>query len=267
LPRFFAVFHSVPIHDGSIISDRESLHFQLYRGIFVAVSELSLIAVPPTFMGFQDRDRQRPIRRVGGDEPKAKKAAPAKKVAAKKAAPKKKKKAPSDDDDSDDDEKVKPPPKKKAKVASSSKKAGSSANIKFPAEFQCTSGTLFLSKPCAVPYSFRLTIRSGKLLWGQLHTVIEGHNNSANKVDSRSGPISASTGGTIMQNQFVYCCAARPGKWIANRLIMNGSQIGYVVHHEDEDPLVMAHATKDVRWGVPHTQKRVVYVNRYDWVR
>lgn len=108
----------------------------------------------------------------------------------------------------------------------------------------------------------------GKILWGQLHTVIEGHRNADNsRFDSRKGPVALANTGTIMQSAFAYCVAARPGTWVAQRIkIKDEYQIGFIVHHADVDGLELIQKTRPVRFGQRDANKEVFYINRYDWV-
>ncbi len=105
----------------------------------------------------------------------------------------------------------------------------------------------------------------GELLWGQINTIVEGANSAAH--DSVSGPPSARTGGTIMQNDFHYRAAARVGEWKVKQALINGDLVGYVIHHADEDATEMLKECAKVGMSnaQTHDNKNIVYVNRYDW--
>jgi hypothetical protein len=88
------------------------------------------------------------------------------------------------------------------------------------------------------------TVRSGAILWGQLHTVFAG---SASASFDGKVPPPALSGGTILQHVLNYRAAARNGRWRVRRAYSNtGMQdnyaepvqhFGYVVHHESIDPM------------------------------
>lgn len=88
------------------------------------------------------------------------------------------------------------------------------------------------------------TITSGKLLWGQMQTVIAG--SRAEGFDGNAAYVPPILpGGTIMQHVYNYRCAARNGNWKV-RKAYSGSELemtkpdfcfGWIIHHEDIDPL------------------------------
>jgi len=106
---------------------------------------------------------------------------------------------------------------------------------------------------------------SGELLWGQMHTLIEGFKTKNH--DSKQGPRSKRTGGTILQSDFYYRCAARPGLWKVERAFMDDNEVGFVVHHADVSgtDLLKRAATVGISHNQRHENNDVVYVNRYDW--
>ncbi|KAF8148413.1 hypothetical protein B0H34DRAFT_263015 [Crassisporium funariophilum] len=131
------------------------------------------------------------------------------------------------------------------------------AQTDFPCTFQCT---------------------SGELLFGQIQCIIEGMKNNSH--DGMSGPTSRGAGGTILQNDFKYRVAARVGRWEVSRIYLDkqddsgnnndGSKhwhIAYVLHHEDVSPVEFVRRASRV--GISnnnkHSDKDIVYVNRYDW--
>ena len=89
------------------------------------------------------------------------------------------------------------------------------------------------------------TLRSGVLLWGQLHTVFAGYLNRDFQNNADSVP-SMLPGGTIMQSILKYRSAARNGKWKVRKAygIPNpGNEgaptehFGWVVFHAAIDPV------------------------------
>jgi hypothetical protein len=52
------------------------------------------------------------------------------------------------------------------------------------------------------------------------------------------------------------------------RALIDGIQVGFVVHHESESPLELLKraAAVGISHGQTHTDKDIVFVNRYDWV-
>lgn len=89
------------------------------------------------------------------------------------------------------------------------------------------------------------TVRSGILLWGQLHTVFEGSRSEAFQRNAEFVP-EMLPGGTIKQWRHTYRAAARKGRWNVRRAFTHlprsrdgnpTRHLGWVVGHEDIDPL------------------------------
>jgi hypothetical protein len=88
------------------------------------------------------------------------------------------------------------------------------------------------------------TVRSGAILWGQLHTVFAGSISAS--FDSKVPPL-ALPGGTILQHVLNYRAAARNGRWRVRRAYSNTGMLdnyaepvqhfGYVAHHESIEPM------------------------------
>ncbi|MCJ1464545.1 hypothetical protein MMC07_003158 [Pseudocyphellaria aurata] len=123
------------------------------------------------------------------------------------------------------------------------------------------------------------TLRSGVLLWGQLHTVFAGslqrefQNNTATIPDMLPD-------GTIMQYIYKYRSAARNGKWKVRKAFgmpnpgnegAPTEHFGWVVFHEDVHPVeVLNRCSRITSFGGisnrnTHIDKDVLYVGRYDW--
>jgi hypothetical protein len=100
------------------------------------------------------------------------------------------------------------------------------------------------------------TVRSGAVLWGQLHTVFAGSTSAS--FDGKVPP-SALSGGTILQHVLNYRAAARNGRWRVRRAYSNtGMQddyakpvqhFGYVAHHESIDPMEVLWRCAGKDWG------------------
>ncbi|KAJ0393403.1 hypothetical protein ATCC90586_010211 [Pythium insidiosum] len=135
-------------------------------------------------------------------------------------------------------------PSRSARGAKRSDPGGKLVKATFPAEFECS---------------------SGELLWGQVNTIIEGFNNAT--VDTPSGPKERLTGGTIMQNNFSYRVAAKQGTWKVREVQVGDYAIVHVCHHESMDAtrIVQRVANVGISNAQQHGDKRIVYVNRYDW--
>jgi len=108
---------------------------------------------------------------------------------------------------------------------------------------------------------------SGEFLWGQLQTVIMGHNNITRDSLDR-GSVTPLVGGTILQNRYKYRVAARKGKWVVARFSSTSGYVaGFVVHHQDVSAQELLDRCKKV--GISnnqgHEDKKIVYINRYDW--
>ena len=109
----------------------------------------------------------------------------------------------------------------------------------------------------AEPYrDASFTVRSGAVLWGQLHTVFAG---SASASFDGKVPPPALSGGTILQHVLNYRAAARNGRWRVRRAYSNtGMQdnyadpiqhFGYVAHHESIDPMEVLWRCAGKDWG------------------
>lgn len=123
------------------------------------------------------------------------------------------------------------------------------------------------------------TLRSGVLLWGQLHTVFAGSINRDFQRNAEALP-SMLPDGTIMQSILKYRSAARNGKWKVRKAFgipYPGNQgpptehFGWVVFHEDFDPVEVLNRCSRITAGGGisnrnrHVDKDVLYVGRYDW--
>ena len=117
--------------------------------------------------------------------------------------------------------------------------------------------------PAKLPFSF--TCSSGELLWGHLQCLTMGHA-TPNHHDSRLGPHTTATTGTIIQRTHSYRACCRKGRWVVRKVqesSAEGFHVGFVVCHEQVD------AQKEVldkccQVGMAGGGE-VVYVNRYDW--
>ncbi|MCJ1264911.1 hypothetical protein MMC22_004786 [Lobaria immixta] len=123
------------------------------------------------------------------------------------------------------------------------------------------------------------TLRSGVLLWGQLHTVFAGSINRDFQRNAEALP-SMLPDGTIMQSILKYRSAARNGKWKIRKAFgipYSDNQgpptehFGWVVFHEDFDPVeVLNRCSRITAYGGisnwnRHVDRDVLYVGRYDW--
>jgi hypothetical protein len=110
----------------------------------------------------------------------------------------------------------------------------------------------------AEPYrDASFTVRSGAILWGQLHTVFAG---SASASFDGKVPPPALSGGTILQHVLNYRAAARNGRWRVRRAYSNtGMQddyaepvqhFGYMAHHESIDPMEVLWRCAGKGWGL-----------------
>ena len=95
------------------------------------------------------------------------------------------------------------------------------------------------------PDSNSFTIRSGVLLWGQLHTVFAGSISSTFQQNAQSVPRQL-PGGTIKQSEMRYRSAARKGEWKVRKAFdtpllgteeQPTAQFGWIIYHEAIDPL------------------------------
>lgn len=120
--------------------------------------------------------------------------------------------------------------------------------------------------------------KSGVLLWGQLHTVIEGY--FSNEYDTplqQPVPIAKRSelfpldGGTILARNYAYRTKAQVGKWhvlpIYSKSNNRKLHHGYIVYHHNVDPISIVRECKFIGISLhnDHKNKRIVYINRYDW--
>lgn len=124
-----------------------------------------------------------------------------------------------------------------------------------------------------VPAFFTCT--SGELLWGQVHTVIEG--STAGEVDTALGPHEVAVpSGTVFTCAFRFRVSARKGAWKVEAAFVDSFQagspprhVGFVCHHVDVDGLEILKRAAELGYGVGRTgtfgDLQIVYVNRYDW--
>jgi hypothetical protein len=83
--------------------------------------------------------------------------------------------------------------------------------------------------------------------------------------DSIAGPSSPRPGGTIIQHDFQYRAAARPGLWKVERAFLNKDHVGFVVCHSSQSGKELLERCSHVKFGEPSKDKNIVFVNRYDW--
>lgn len=108
---------------------------------------------------------------------------------------------------------------------------------------------------------------SGKILWGQLHCIAEGY--LANNSDSESP--SPSVRGTIIQHDFNYKVNAARGEWNVKDILYRSqpedepSIAGFVVFNKKTaNPVEVLNDC--MKLGMRSSpDKRIIYVNRYDW--
>lgn len=95
------------------------------------------------------------------------------------------------------------------------------------------------------PDSSSFTVRSGVLLWGQLHTVFAGSISSTFQQNAQSVPRQL-PGGTIKQSELKYRSAARKGEWKVRKAFETPlwgtedqptAQFGWIIYHEAIDSL------------------------------
>lgn len=101
------------------------------------------------------------------------------------------------------------------------------------------------------------TCTSGELLWGQVHTVIEGF--ASESLDRTAESLR-------------YKVAARKGEWKAEAAFVDNSEdqpwhVGFVCHHADVDGLEILQRAAQV--GIGSSGKfedlEILFVDRYDW--
>ena len=117
------------------------------------------------------------------------------------------------------------------------------------------------------------TCASGELLWGQVHTVLEG--STSTELDTNLGPQDVDAtedGGTILTSSFHYKVAARKGQWKVASAFQDDFEgkpwhIGFVCHHVDVNGLEILQAASKAGVGSPGKfgDLDIVFVNRYDW--
>lgn len=106
---------------------------------------------------------------------------------------------------------------------------------------------------------------SGKMLWGQLHCIAEGY--LANSSDAPN----PGNGGTTVQDDFKYKVNAARGQWgvkdIMSRFQSEETPFlaGFIIYNKvSADPEVILKECAEL--GMRSSQdKRIIYVNRYDW--
>ncbi|CAO3649877.1 unnamed protein product [Cunninghamella echinulata] len=115
--------------------------------------------------------------------------------------------------------------------------------------------------------------KSGILLWGHLHTILEGY--LGNEYDSPLNLPEELKGGTIVQRCYNYRVKAKQGIWktsfIYSRHDINHefNNTGFIVYYENEDidPIDITRRCSKVGVSMEntHSDDRIVYINRYDW--
>lgn len=132
-----------------------------------------------------------------------------------------------------------------------------------------------------IPASDGFVLRSGILLWGQLHTVFAGSIDPKFQGNAENFPEMFKMGGTIIQHPLRYRSAARNGKWKVRKIYGDRyfaedvgepkDHFGWIVYHEDVDPLeALVRCSRitpvtGISLKNDHVDKDVLYVNRYNW--
>ncbi|CAF4183902.1 unnamed protein product [Adineta steineri] len=115
---------------------------------------------------------------------------------------------------------------------------------------------------------------SGELLWGQLHCICEGYfNGRLNRYDTPQSIPELSAGGTIKQRYFNYRCRAAKGDWQAksyqtrDTLEAEPFKSGYIIYNIHHNPVEILRRCATVGFSLyqTHSDRSIVYVNRYDW--
>lgn len=110
---------------------------------------------------------------------------------------------------------------------------------------------------------------SGKLIWGQLNCIVEGY--LANRVDAESTLENPSIRGTIIQRDFNYLVNAALGEWSVKDILYRSQPnelpylAGFIIYNKEKaNPVdILAECAK---LGLSSSRdKRIIYVNRYDW--
>ncbi|KAJ6643239.1 hypothetical protein Bhyg_08197, partial [Pseudolycoriella hygida] len=110
---------------------------------------------------------------------------------------------------------------------------------------------------------------SGKLLWGQLHCILEGLLSK----DEDSGCVipEAEPTGTILQRNFKYKVKAFPGRWEVKELVVQTEWkeepflAGFIIYcNEVAKPADVLKTCSELGM-TSDVSKNVIYVNRYDW--
>lgn len=113
--------------------------------------------------------------------------------------------------------------------------------------------------------------QSGKLLWGQLHCIVEGH--LAISSDAESTLENPSIRGTILQRDFNYQVNAAIGEWSVKDIVFRNqpdespSLAGFIIYNKEmANPVDILNDC--AKLGMKSSRdKRIIYVNRYDWGR
>ncbi|XP_037046096.1 uncharacterized protein LOC119081354 [Bradysia coprophila] len=110
---------------------------------------------------------------------------------------------------------------------------------------------------------------SGKLLWGQFHCIVEGH--LGNALDAESTLENPSIRGTIIQRDFNYKVNAALGEWSVKDILFRYQPeqspclAGFIIYNKEmANPVDILNDC--AKLGLSSSQdKRIIYVNRYDW--
>lgn len=110
---------------------------------------------------------------------------------------------------------------------------------------------------------------SGKMLWGQLHCIAEGYLETS--LDEQSTVPTPVQRGTIIQHDFKYKVKAARGEWNVKDIISRSQPeepshlAGFIIYNKEiADPAVIL--KECAKLGMQSSQdKRIIYVNRYDW--
>ncbi|KAL8785623.1 MAG: hypothetical protein Q9213_003277 [Squamulea squamosa] len=132
-----------------------------------------------------------------------------------------------------------------------------------------------------LPESSSFTIKSGILLWGQLHTVFAGSVDPTFQGNAEDQPAML-PGGTIKQYPLRYRSAARNGQWKVRKIFSTkycegvreaAKHFGWILYHEDVNALEAVErcdritSPSGLSHGNDHVDKDVLNVNRYDWAQ
>lgn len=115
--------------------------------------------------------------------------------------------------------------------------------------------------------------KSGILLWGHLHTILEGY--LSNEYDYPLKKPKTLNGGTILQKCYNYRVKAKKGIWKISSIFSRNDikyelkNTGYIVYNKniDIDPVNIVRRCSKVGISLKntHSDNKIIYINRYDW--